>query len=367
MPDNRIQNFKKKKVLLIGGSLNQTKMMHAVGRELEPDYQCFYSPYYADGFIDLCARWGLADWTVLGGEFRAQTERYIAENRLKIDYRGNRHQYDLVLTGSDLIVPRNIRSSRIVLVQEGMTDPENFMFYLVKWLKLPRYFASTSTNGLSDMYHTFCVASEGYKSLFVRKGADPKKIVVTGIPNYDAVDRFRQNRFPYRNYVLIATSDARETFKWDNRRRFLKEAKKIAGNQQIIVKLHPNEQVARATREVKAILPEALIFKDGPTEAMIANCDTLICQYSTVAYIGLILGKEVHSYFNIDFLRSLLPIQNEGSSGKCIAGICRNLLENRPAMSKDKTIEIEIKGEQEVNHADRHRHSGSHRLFPLTE
>ena len=118
-------------------------------------------------------------------------------------------------------------------------------------------------------------------------------------------------------------------------------------------------------REIKAILPNALIFKDGPTEEMIANCDTLICQYSTVAYIGLILGKEVHSYFDIDFLKSLLPNQNGGQSGKSIACICRNLLENRPITFQSDPLSTE--GEKEINHANRYRYSSAHRLFPLTK
>jgi hypothetical protein len=32
---------------------------------------------------------------------------------------------------------------------------------------------------------------------------------------------------------------------------------------------------------------------------MIANCSTLITQYSTVVYTGIALGKEVHSYFDV--------------------------------------------------------------------
>jgi hypothetical protein len=55
-----------------------------------------------------------------------------------------------------------------VLIQEGMTDRETFMFHLVKWFRLPRYLASTSTNGLSDAYRYFCVASTGYRDLFIR-------------------------------------------------------------------------------------------------------------------------------------------------------------------------------------------------------
>ena len=56
---------------------------------------------------------------------------------------------------------------------------------------------------------------------------------------------------------------------------------------------------------------------------MIANCVELITQYSTVVYVGLALGKPVHSYFDVDDLRRKLPWQNGGTSARRIAAICR--------------------------------------------
>jgi hypothetical protein len=53
----------------------------------------------------------------------------------------------------------------------------------------------------------------------------------------------------------------------------------------------------------------------------------LITQYSSVVYIGLALGKEVHSYFDLEMLRLLAPIQNGGTSGQNIAQVCREILE----------------------------------------
>ena len=60
---------------------------------------------------------------------------------------------------------------------------------------------------------------------------------------------------------------------------------------------------------------------------MIANCSELITQYSTVVYIGIALGKPVHSYFNIEVLKKQLPIQNEGASAQNIAAIAREYVD----------------------------------------
>lgn len=301
-------------------------MMHQIAQHLS-EYECFFTPYYADGLVGYAAKKGWASFSVLGGPMKRSTETYLEEHGLPIDRRGASNDYDLVLTGSDLLIQKNIKDKKIILVQEGMTDPENLMYHLVKWFKLPRFLASTSTTGLSNAYQRFCVASEGYKELFTRKGADPAKIIVTGIPNFDNAIQYLDNPFPYRHYVLVATSDARETFKFDNRKRFIKRALNIADGRQVIFKLHPNENVKRATKEILSLAPDALIFTEGNTNHMVANCDVLVTQYSSVVYIGLALGKEVYSYFDLAMLKKLLPIQNGGTSAKKIANLCKEYLD----------------------------------------
>jgi hypothetical protein len=314
-----------KRLLFIGGSLNQTTMMHQISTHFS-DYACYFSPYYTDGFHDFLTQRGMLDFTVLGGRFRQQTEQYLKTQNLTIDYKGNSNYYHLVFTCQDLIIPANIRTKKIVLVQEGMTDPENFMFHLVKNLKLPLWLGSTSATGLSDAYQLFFVASEGYKQLFIKKGVNPDKIVVTGIPNFDNVSRFLNNSFPYKNFVLAATSDRRETFNFENRKEFIKKVVRIANGRQMIFKLHPNENWERATGEINKYAPGALVFTNENINDMIANCDVLITRYSSVVYIGMALGKEVHSDFEIDFLKKLTPIQNGGKSAELIASVTRKKL-----------------------------------------
>ena len=68
------------------------------------------------------------------------------------------------------------------------------------------------------------------------------------------------------------------------------------------------------------------MFADGNTNHMIANCDVLITQYSSVVYVGLALGKECHSYFDMAQLTRLMPLQNGGTSGRRIARVCEQVL-----------------------------------------
>jgi hypothetical protein len=59
-------------ILFICGSLNQTTMMHQIARQLA-EYNCFFTPYYADGMENFAARLGLLNFTVLGGRHMQET------------------------------------------------------------------------------------------------------------------------------------------------------------------------------------------------------------------------------------------------------------------------------------------------------
>ncbi len=321
-------------VLFICGSLNQTTMMHQIAQRLE-GCNAYFTPFFADGPLALLGKVGLLNFTILGGRHRTSTLHYLEAYHLPVDYAGRGRRYDLIVTCTDLITQKIIRNTPTVLVQEGIMEPEDWVFPLVKHLKLPRYLANTAATGLSDQYEVFCVASEGYRDDFIRKGVKPHKLVVTGIPNFDNVSAYLENDFPFRGYVLVATSSARETFKPDDRPYFLKQVKQIANGRPIIVKLHPNEDQKRAVFEINRILPEALILSEGNIYPMIANCDILITQYSTVTFVGLLLEKEVYSYLNVEELRRLLPIQNGGKSAQRIAAICQDLL-NKPRFDRQK-------------------------------
>jgi hypothetical protein len=308
--------------------MNQTTQMHKISKELS-EHTAYFTPYYSKGYwyIQLPRKLGLMDFSILGGQAKQNTLNYLVKNNLNIDVEGKRNDYDLVFTCSDVLIPENIRDKKIILVQEGMTDPENLGFHLVKKFNLPRWIGGTATTGISNAYDVFCVASEGYKDLFISKGAEPSKIVVTGIPNFDDCARHINNDFPHKGFVLVATSDMRETYKFENRKKFIENAVRIADGRQIIFKLHPNENYERAVKEIEKFAPGALVFQKEKIDPMIANCDVLITRFSSVVYVGLALNKEVYSEFDVNELKRLLPLQNGGSSAKNIAEVARKTLE----------------------------------------
>lgn len=313
------------KILFICGSLNQTTMLHKISQHMT-EYDCYFTPYYTDGIANLASRMGLLNSTVLGGRHLRDTQEYLQRNGLQVDERGEKNQYDLVITTSDLIIQKNIRGKRLVLVQEGITEPETWLYWMVKWLKLPRYLANTSTSGLSDAYDIFCVASEGYARHFVKKGVNPEKIAVTGIPNFDDMRSSLKNNFPICGFVLVATTPLRESLRRDDRAAFIKRCVQIADGRQLLFKLHPSENVSRARREISRHAPGSIILTSGNVNDMIANASTVITQQSSCTFVAVGLGKEVYTNLDLEELNRLMPIQNNGTSSQRIAGIAKQLL-----------------------------------------
>ncbi len=322
-----------KKVLHIVGSMNQTKQLHKIACEML-DYDHYYTQYFASGAIlKYLSENGHLDFTIMGANssFRKLQQRYLEEHNCKYDYRGETlgNRYDLVLICSDLFVPTEVSYAPIVFVQEGMTDPLTSLSKIVKKCNLPIWFAAdTSLNGTSNKCDMYCVASEGYAEFFSSMGTFSDKIFLTGIPNFDNVQEFKNNDFQYRNFVLVCTSDLREVKKKDNRMEFLYKCKQIARERKIIFKLHPNENYVRACEEIKQVFGmNVLIYNEGNTEHMIANCEELITQYSSTVYVGIGLEKKVHSLMDLDQLYHRMPIQNGGTSASNIASLCKDLLE----------------------------------------
>jgi hypothetical protein len=128
--------------------------------------------------------------------------------------------------------------------------------------------------------------------------------------------------------VLACTSNLRELFRREDRAAFIRRAVEIAAGRQLIFKLHPNENVERATREIRALAPGAMVFATGSAEEMIANCDALITRFSSTTFVGVALGKDTYSDFDMDTLRRLMPLQND-SAALNIANVCRRVLEER--------------------------------------
>lgn len=320
----------RKKILHIVGSLNQTKQLHKIALEM-PDYDHYFTQFFGEGiFFKWLSESGLSDWNIMGtrSSFRQEQRVFLEQVNAKYDYRGETHkeEYALVFICSDMMVPAGFPNARIIFVQEGMTDALTLRSRWVNRLGLPGWMAgNTSLNGCSNNCDLYCVASPGYADYFAMMGTDRSKIKITGIPNFDHAASLVENDFPYQGYLLVCTSDIREVGGREDRISFIKKCQSIAANRQIIFRLHPNENATRAEREIRSVFhDQAMILQSGNTDHMIANCDELVTQYSSVVYIGMALGKKVHSYFPMALLKERLPVQNGGSSARIIAELVRS-------------------------------------------
>lgn len=322
----------KKKIICVVGSLNQTKQLHLISKHLNEDFDIYFTQIYGEGlFYRVVAESGVMDNTVLGKDssFTKLSREYILDNQLQYDYRAQSkgNQYDLALLSTDMIVPKTLRRIKSIWVQEGMIDPIKTSGILIKKLGLPTYFTSdTSLNGTSNRADIYCAMSSGYKDYFSKWGTDRAKIIITGVPNFDNIISFAENPYPESGFVLIATSDIRELGGNENRVDFFKKCREIARDRKVIYKPHPNENLNRVTREVKMVIPDVDIITKPVLDTLIAHCDTFITQWSSSAYVGLVMGKTIYSYFPIEELEANKPLQNGGKSAEIIAQIAREFI-----------------------------------------
>lgn len=306
--------------------------MHQIYLQMRDEFDCYFTQYFTSDWLMWTAhKLGTIEHSIVSGRFRKMGDQFVKDNGLQYDYAGESlgHKYDLIFLCTDMTYPRICKETRTIFVQEGMTDPVSSWAKLVKKLKLPSYWAlKTSLNGSSNKADIYCVASEGYKDYFSKMGTEKERVIVTGIPNYDNAKEFVSNDFPYNGYVLVCTSDIREQKFSEDRIGFIQKCVEIADGKPLFFKLHPNEIWDRAYNEIIKYAPKGtMVFQDEDTNHMIANCTELITQYSTVVYIGIALGKPVHSYFNIEVLKKQLPIQNKGTSAYNIADLAREFVD----------------------------------------
>ena len=208
-----------------------------------------------------------------------------------------------------------------------MFTPENWRYHLVRRFGLPHYIADTGMMGLSHKYDHFCVAGEGFKEIFSERGIPASKMSATGIPNFDNfAAELGENPIKEEGFVLGATSALRESYKYENRKAFIKKTRSLANGRPIIFKLHPNENYERANAEIKKIIPEATVYTDININYFIARCNAMVTKYSSVIMVALALDKKVYSDLPEHQLMKLKPIQNGGRSAERIAAICKTYL-----------------------------------------
>jgi len=325
------------RVLFVCGSPNQTGQMLQIARALS-GVEAWFTPYYSDWPHHIAIlKSGIFEPAINGHKRRGICADELNRRGLRIDLAAERNEYDLWVCPNDAILPAGVSGTPWVLVQEGIMEQPNWRTWVWRKTRLmPRGIATTAVFGLTKRYEKFCVASEGYRKQFLAEDISPDKLVVTGIPNFDDFARFRDNDFPHHGYVLVCTSDGRETMMKVDRPALLRRSVELAAGRQLIFKLHPNENVERATREILAIAPDALVFADGNAEEMVANCEVLITEHSSLTFCGLALGKEVHTNLPLEQVEALLPVQNRRAAEE-IADVIRGVLRARGRAVEERT------------------------------
>lgn len=319
-------------ILFLPGTEIHFKQMSEIANSLS-DIDIYFAPFFADGKLELLRKTHIFDFifrkTPLGNSSHRKIKKIILESGFKTDEKAKKRDYDLVVVPSDIYLPSKIIKSKIVLIQEGGLYPDNFILSLVKIGIAPRFFANTAALGLSDKYEFFCVASEEYRKFFIERGIKSEKLRVTGISYYDNFEKYRvyPKKIPKlpKKYVLACMSPSWESLglEWDS---LISKARRKAKELKIplVVKVHPREERYQIRRLRKQNI---LVYQKPTAEYFAASAKYAFVQSSTSIYSLIHFGIPTESTkLDIEKCKKLMAWQNNGTSAKNIAAVCREIL-----------------------------------------
>lgn len=318
----------KKKILFYCGSINQTSQLFQVSQFLSDDYDCWFTPPYAENWERYVIAAGLVDFAIVGRPRVRQCLDFLEERNLQIDYKlKSSRDFDLVYLCTDIYQPESYSRYRRIVVQEGFVIPEDWRGPVLRRMDWPYGWGDTQLTALTDKYDYFCTAGEGYRQFFIDRGAHPDKLIATGVPNFDNLTKHLDNDFPEKDFALIITSSIREAVGREDRPAYIRYALEKADGRPVIFKLHPLEKHDRAIREIRRITSEGQILTSGNTEHMIANSSCVIARASSVIMTALALDKEVYSpEYSDETIKLFRPLQNGGASAEKIADLGRKFI-----------------------------------------
>jgi len=316
----------KKNILFIGSTVDQIKVMHTISDHLNPVHNCFFTPFYLDNVVSKLGLSRQLENIVFGKNYREDIFDYIQNNDLKLDECGESNHYDLVVTFSTLIIPKNIRNSRIVLLQDLMNEPRNFMAYFTKWFKFSSYLNKPSSINLFERYDVVCVASPGYRKRFIRNGADPDKIALTGIPEFTTFPDTLPDDVLQRGVVHLVTLPLWGSLEKEYRKDLQMNLNWIADGRPIYFKLLPTDQPIIATRKIKNTLLNVRVFTGSRNHLKNIYERGLISKRTACLFTASVIGDKLHIFADAEVLRHLKPYQNSTASAEKIANVCKNLM-----------------------------------------
>ena len=161
----------------------------------------------------------LLEFTIIGAKLAERCEQVPAR-------RGSRHR--LPADGADLTISWSrapMSSSRRTSDATGScwcrkASPirRTATFRLVqRHRSLPLWLAGTAATGLSDAYRAFCVASDGYRDLFIAQGREGGKDRRHRHPELRQLRALSRQRICAPALVLVCTSPLREIFRREDR------------------------------------------------------------------------------------------------------------------------------------------------------
>ncbi len=162
-------------VLFVCGADRQTHEMHRIAQQLS-DCRVWFTPYYGGTVLTMLRELGMLERTIAGNRLGEECLGYLRNHHLPIDLDGRRARYDLVVTCSDLVLARNTRARRVVVVHNGRLGVSHLLGSRIAH-RLSRWLGQSPSR--------WCVTSEADRESLHRLGFPGERITVIGSAGND--------------------------------------------------------------------------------------------------------------------------------------------------------------------------------------
>ncbi len=162
-------------ILFVCGSARQTREMHQIAQELS-NCRVWFTPYYGGTLLTMLRELGMLERTIAGNRLGQECLGYLRNHHLPIDLDGRRARYDLVVTCSDLVLARNTRGRRLVVVHNGRLGVSHLLGSRIAH-RLSRWLGQSPSR--------WCVTSEADRESLRRLGFPGERITVIGSAGHD--------------------------------------------------------------------------------------------------------------------------------------------------------------------------------------
>jgi predicted glycosyltransferase len=165
------------------------------------------------------------------------------------------------------------------------------------------------------------VTGEAMKNVLMKRGVMPEQLVITGQPRYDELfmrtfnkeKLFRELGISTDNKIIVLTTQPVSHEENESLISAVTAAMKEFPQAQLVIKLHPDENLKWYQHAINSLNYKVIIVKDLDLFELLNACDVMMTLYSTTALEAMIMDKPVIT-INLMNIPDRMPYAESGAA-----------------------------------------------------